>query len=145
MVALLAGKGLALATGKPLVAVNHLEGHALSPGSSIRISTFPIALLVSGGHCQLLEVEGVGEYRRPATTIDDAAGEAFDRPRSCWASVTRAGRPSRSWQTRAIQKRCRSRVRWSARASPISPSLALRARSNGLPTSGEYRREDIAA
>lgn len=80
MVALLAGKGLALAAGKPLIAVNHLEGHALSPRLVDPDLGFPyLLLLVSGGHCQLLEVLGVGEYRRLATTIDDAAGEAFDK------------------------------------------------------------------
>jgi len=80
MVALLAGKGLALAAGKPLVAVNHLEGHALSPRLADPDLAFPyLLLLVSGGHCQLLEVRGVGDYRRLATTIDDAAGEAFDK------------------------------------------------------------------
>ena len=80
MVALLAGKGLALGTGKPLVAVNHLEGHALSPRLVDPDLEFPyLLLLVSGGHCQLLEVRAVGEYRRLATTIDDAAGEAFDK------------------------------------------------------------------
>jgi N6-L-threonylcarbamoyladenine synthase len=80
MVALLAGKGLALAAGKPLVAVNHLEGHALSPRLVDPDLGFPyLLLLASGGHCQLLEVRGVGDYRRLATTIDDAAGEAFDK------------------------------------------------------------------
>jgi N6-L-threonylcarbamoyladenine synthase len=80
MVALLAGKGLALGTGKPLVAVNHLEGHALSPRLVDPDLDFPyLLLLVSGGHCQLLEVKAVGDYRRLATTIDDAAGEAFDK------------------------------------------------------------------
>lgn len=80
MVALLAGKGLALAAGKPLVAVNHLEGHALSPRLADPDLAFPyLLLLVSGGHCQLLEVRGVADYRRLATTIDDAAGEAFDK------------------------------------------------------------------
>ncbi|MGE5601080.1 MAG: tRNA (adenosine(37)-N6)-threonylcarbamoyltransferase complex transferase subunit TsaD [Pseudomonadota bacterium] len=80
MVALLAGKGLALGTGKPLVAVNHLEGHALSPRLVDPNLEFPyLLLLVSGGHCQLLEVQSVGEYHRLATTIDDAAGEAFDK------------------------------------------------------------------
>ena len=80
MVGLLAGKGLALSAGKPLVAVNHLEGHALSPRLADPDLDFPyLLLLVSGGHCQLLEVGGVGDYRRLATTIDDAAGEAFDK------------------------------------------------------------------
>ena len=80
MIALQAGKGLALATGKPLIAVNHLEGHALSPRLADPDLDFPyLLLLVSGGHCQLLEVRGVGDYHRLATTIDDAAGEAFDK------------------------------------------------------------------
>src|SRR5688500_6754374 len=80
MVGLVAAKGLALAAGKPLVAVNHLEGHALSPMLSDPGLAFPyLLLLVSGGHCQLLSVEGLGRYRRLATTIDDAAGEAFDK------------------------------------------------------------------
>jgi N6-L-threonylcarbamoyladenine synthase len=80
MVALLTGKGLALSAGKPLVAVNHLEGHALSPRLVDPGLDFPyLLLLVSGGHCQILEVLGVGGYRRLATTIDDAAGEAFDK------------------------------------------------------------------
>jgi N6-L-threonylcarbamoyladenine synthase len=80
MVALLAGKGLALAAGKPLLAINHLEGHALSPRLADPDLEFPyLLLLVSGGHCQLLEVRGLGDYRRLATTIDDAAGEAFDK------------------------------------------------------------------
>ena len=80
MVGLVTAKGLALASGKPLVALNHLEGHALSPMLSDPDLQFPyLLLLVSGGHCQLLFVEGVGRYRRLATTIDDAAGEAFDK------------------------------------------------------------------
>jgi N6-L-threonylcarbamoyladenine synthase len=80
MVALLTAKGLAIASGKPLVAVNHLEGHALSPRLIDPALDFPyLLLLVSGGHCQILEVTGVGDYRRLATTIDDAAGEAFDK------------------------------------------------------------------
>jgi len=80
MVGLVTAKGLALASGTPLVAVNHLEGHALSPMLCSPSLEFPyLLLLVSGGHCQLLSVEGVGRYRRLATTIDDAAGEAFDK------------------------------------------------------------------
>lgn len=80
LVGLVTAKGLALASGKPLIAVNHLEGHALSPMLAAPDLAFPyLLLLVSGGHCQLLRVEGVGRYRRLATTIDDAAGEAFDK------------------------------------------------------------------
>jgi N6-L-threonylcarbamoyladenine synthase len=80
MVGLVTAKGLALSSGKPLIALNHLEGHALSPMLSEPDLAFPyLLLLVSGGHCQLLLVEGIGRYRRLATTIDDAAGEAFDK------------------------------------------------------------------
>lgn len=80
MVGLVTAKALAHAAGKPLIAVNHLEGHALSPRLAEPNLAFPyLLLLVSGGHCQLLEVAGVGRYRRLATTIDDAAGEAFDK------------------------------------------------------------------
>ena len=80
MVGLVTAKALAMAAGKPLIAVNHLEGHALSPRLADAALQFPyLLLLVSGGHCQLLFVEGVGRYRRLATTIDDAVGEAFDK------------------------------------------------------------------
>ena len=76
---LMAGKGLAEALGVPLLAVNHLEGHALS----VRLSEpcpFPyLLLLVSGGHTQILDVAGLGDYRRLGSTVDDAAGEAFDK------------------------------------------------------------------
>jgi N6-L-threonylcarbamoyladenine synthase len=80
MVGLVTAKALAMASDKPLIAVNHLEGHALSPRLADASLEFPyLLLLVSGGHCQLLRVAGVGDYRRLATTIDDALGEAFDK------------------------------------------------------------------
>ncbi|MCU0946861.1 MAG: tRNA (adenosine(37)-N6)-threonylcarbamoyltransferase complex transferase subunit TsaD [Porphyrobacter sp.] len=80
MVGLVSAKALAMAADKPLIAVNHLEGHALSPRLADSALGFPyLLLLVSGGHCQILMVEGVGRYRRLATTIDDALGEAFDK------------------------------------------------------------------
>lgn len=80
MVGLVSAKALAMASGKPLMAINHLEGHALSPRLADAELGFPyLLLLVSGGHCQILLVEDVGEYRRLATTIDDALGEAFDK------------------------------------------------------------------
>lgn len=79
MVGLVTAKALALAAGKPLIAVNHLEGHALSPRLS-GPAPFPyLLLLISGGHCQFLAVEALGRYRRLGSTIDDAAGEAFDK------------------------------------------------------------------
>jgi N6-L-threonylcarbamoyladenine synthase len=80
MVGLVTAKALCHGASKPLIAVNHLEGHALSPRLADPSLAFPyLLLLVSGGHCQLLLVNGVGAYRRLATTIDDAAGEAFDK------------------------------------------------------------------
>ena len=72
--------GLALALNKPILGVHHLEGHLLSPLLSAKPPQFPfIALLVSGGHTQLMRVDGVGEYILLGETLDDAAGEAFDK------------------------------------------------------------------
>jgi N6-L-threonylcarbamoyladenine synthase len=80
MVGLVTAKALAMAADKPLIAINHLEGHALSPRLADASLAYPyLLLLVSGGHCQILLVEGVGAFRRLATTIDDALGEAFDK------------------------------------------------------------------
>ncbi len=79
MVGLTTAKALAMASGKPLIAVNHLEAHALT----VRLTdgaNFPfLLLLISGGHCQVLAVEGVGRFHLYGTTIDDAVGEAFDK------------------------------------------------------------------
>jgi N6-L-threonylcarbamoyladenine synthase len=79
LVGMMTGKALAMGAGVPFLPVNHLEGHALSP----RISgpcPFPyLLLLVSGGHCQFIHVKGLGDYERLGSTIDDAAGEAFDK------------------------------------------------------------------
>lgn len=72
--------GLALALNKPVLGVHHLEGHLLSPLLSAKPPVFPfVALLVSGGHTQLMRVDGVGEYTLLGETLDDAAGEAFDK------------------------------------------------------------------
>jgi N6-L-threonylcarbamoyladenine synthase len=83
IVGVMAAKAIAASTGKPFVAVNHLEAHALTArltASDAEPLEFPyLLLLVSGGHCQLLDVAGVGHYRRLGGTIDDAAGEAFDK------------------------------------------------------------------
>jgi len=79
MVALAFGKAMALALDRPLIAVNHLEGHAVSARLAADIPYPFLLLLVSGGHCQLLDVAGVGACTRLGSTIDDAAGEAFDK------------------------------------------------------------------
>ena len=79
MVGLMTGKAIALARGLPFVGVNHLEGHALTVGLTDGVEPPYLLLLVSGGHCQLLAVDGVGAYRRLGTTADDALGEAFDK------------------------------------------------------------------
>lgn len=78
-VGVMAAKALSLALDKPFVAVNHLEGHALVSRLTNNVSYPYLLLLVSGGHCQILVVKGPGEYERLGTTIDDAAGEAFDK------------------------------------------------------------------
>lgn len=79
VVGVMAAKAIALALNKPFVAINHLEGHALCARIAHSIEFPYLLLLVSGGHCQILVVKNVGEYQRLGTTIDDAAGEAFDK------------------------------------------------------------------
>lgn len=79
MVGLVTAKAIALAHAKPLIAVNHLEGHALSPRLGAPMAFPYLLLLVSGGHCQFVAVLGLGNYRRLGSTIDDALGEAFDK------------------------------------------------------------------
>lgn len=73
-------KGISVATGLPLIGVNHIEGHVLAPMLDNPALQFPyLALIVSGGHTEIVEVRGVGDYSIVARTIDDAAGEAFDK------------------------------------------------------------------
>ena len=79
LVGLTAAKALALAAGKPFIAVNHLEAHALTARLTDRLDFPFVALLASGGHTQLVAVREVGDYRRLGSTVDDAAGEAFDK------------------------------------------------------------------
>ncbi len=79
MVGLVTAKAIAAAARRPLIAVNHLEGHALSARLVAEVEFPFLCLLLSGGHCQLLVALGVGRYRRLGGTIDDAVGEAFDK------------------------------------------------------------------
>ena len=73
------GKAMASSLNKPFIAVNHLEGHALSPKLNSDLNYPYLLLLISGGHTQFLSVKGLGNYKRLGTTIDDAVGEAFDK------------------------------------------------------------------
>lgn len=146
MVGLVTAKALCHATGKPLIAVNHLEGHALSPRLADPELSFPyLLLLVSGGHCQLLFVEGAGQYRRLATTIDDAAGEAFDKT----AKLLGLGFPGGP----AVEQAART---GDAKAVPLPRPLLRSAEPHfsfaGLKSavlrahqSGQYQVNDIAA
>jgi N6-L-threonylcarbamoyladenine synthase len=79
IVGTMVAKGLAWGAGKPFLAVNHLEGHALTARLTAQVDFPYLLLLVSGGHCQLLVCAGVDRYTRLGTTLDDAAGEAFDK------------------------------------------------------------------
>jgi N6-L-threonylcarbamoyladenine synthase len=146
MVGLVTAKALAMASDKPLIAVNHLEGHALSPRLSDPELAYPYALLlVSGGHCQILRVDGVGRYRRLATTIDDALGEAFDKV----AKILNLGYPGGP----AVE---RLALQGDAKAVPLPRPLLGSAEPHfsfaGLKSavlraheSGAYTRADIAA
>jgi N6-L-threonylcarbamoyladenine synthase len=146
MVGLVTGKALAHASGKPLIAVNHLEGHALSPRLTDPALAFPyLLLLVSGGHCQLLLVAGVGQYRRLATTIDDAAGEAFDKTAKLLGlgfpggpAVERAALAGRSDAVSLPRPLLGS-------AEPHFSFAGLKSAVARAVASGDHARDDIAA
>lgn len=146
MVGLVTAKALAMASEKPLLAINHLEGHALSPRLADPSLAFPyLLLLVSGGHCQLLRVGGVGRYTRLATTIDDALGEAFDKT----AKILGLGYPGGP----AVERLAR---RGDGAAVPLPRPLVgsgephfsfagLKSAVARAQASGRHRPEDIAA
>ncbi|MXO71229.1 tRNA (adenosine(37)-N6)-threonylcarbamoyltransferase complex transferase subunit TsaD [Alteraurantiacibacter buctensis] len=146
MVGLVTAKALAMAGDKPLLAINHLEGHALSPRLADASLQYPYALLlVSGGHCQVLRVAGVGQYQRLATTIDDALGEAFDKS----AKVLGLGYPGGP----AVE---RLAATGNPRAVPLPRPLVgsgephfsfagLKSAVLRAVDSGQHRPEDIAA
>ncbi|MFK4002776.1 tRNA (adenosine(37)-N6)-threonylcarbamoyltransferase complex transferase subunit TsaD [Qipengyuania sp. NPDC077563] len=146
MVGLVSAKALAMASNVPLIAVNHLEGHALSPRLADGELGFPYALLlVSGGHCQILRVDGVGSYRRLATTIDDALGEAFDKT----AKILGLGFPGGP----AVERTAKE---GDAKAVPLPRPMVgsgephfsfagLKSAVLRAHESGKYKSEDIAA
>jgi N6-L-threonylcarbamoyladenine synthase len=146
MVGLVTAKALCHGAGKPLIAVNHLEGHALSPRLADPSLAFPyLLLLVSGGHCQVLLVKGVGAYQRLATTIDDAAGEAFDKSAKLLGlgfpggpaleAAARNGDPKAVPLPRPLKGSAEPHFSFAGLKSAV-----LRARDAGL-----YSAEDIAA
>jgi N6-L-threonylcarbamoyladenine synthase len=146
MVALLAGKGLALAAGKPLIAVNHLEGHALSPRLADPDLDFPyLLLLVSGGHCQILEVSGVGDYRRLATTIDDAAGEAFDKAAKLLGLPYPGGPAIEELAKQGDPAAVRLPRPLVGSDEPHFSFAGLKSAVQRAAASGDFSREDIAA
>ena len=146
MVGLVTAKALAMAAEKPLIAVNHLEGHALSPRLADAGLDYPyLLLLVSGGHCQLLEVLGTGRFRRLATTIDDALGEAFDKT----AKILGLGYPGGPAVERLAAQGVAARVRL---PRPLLGSEEPHFSFAGLKSavlrawqSGEHSAADIAA
>ncbi len=146
MVGLLAGKGLALSAGKPLIAVNHLEGHALSPRLVDATLDFPyLLLLASGGHCQLLEVRGVGDYCRLATTIDDAAGEAFDKAAKLLDLDYPGGPAIEALALEGDPKAVPLPRPLVGSKEPHFSFAGLKGAVQRAVTSGEYRAADVAA
>ncbi|MEM8785521.1 MAG: tRNA (adenosine(37)-N6)-threonylcarbamoyltransferase complex transferase subunit TsaD, partial [Pseudomonadota bacterium] len=89
----------------PLLAVNHLEGHALSPRLTVKTEFPYLLLLVSGGHCQLVSVQGLGDYTLLGTTIDDAAGEAFDKTAKLMGLGYPGGPAIERWASRGDPRR----------------------------------------
>src|SRR5438093_1851430 len=79
LIGLNTGKGIAFATGKPFIAINHIEAHLYSPVMDVRDALPMVSLIVSGGHTILVHATGIGQHKILGQTIDDAAGEAFDK------------------------------------------------------------------
>jgi N6-L-threonylcarbamoyladenine synthase len=111
LVGLMAGKGVALACGKPFVAVNHLEAHALTARLTASVGFPYLVLIASGGHTQILAVKGVGDYDRLGATMDDAIGEAFDK------TAKLLGLPFRCRGSKPRFASLRNRLHRSARAT----------------------------
>lgn len=141
-------KGLSAGSGLPLVGVNHLAGHALSPGLSDPIRFPMLMLLVSGGHCQFLIVRGIDEFHRLGGTIDDAPGEAFDKvarltglPQPGGPAVEKAaqnGDPKRFALPRPLLDRPGCDMSFSGLKTAV-----LRARDTVISTDNTLRQQDV--
>ena len=105
IVGVMTAKAIAAVHGLPFLAINHLEGHALTARLTDDVAFPCLLLLVSGGHCQLLVVQGVGRYRRLGTTLDDAAGEAFDKTAKLLGLGYPGGPAIEDWGSRGDPKR----------------------------------------
>jgi N6-L-threonylcarbamoyladenine synthase len=145
-------KAIAAVQGRPFIAVNHLEGHALTARLTDDIAFPFLLLLVSGGHCQLLVVEEVGCYRRLGTTVDDAAGEAFDKGAKLLGlgypggpaieAAARAGDPSRFELPRPMVGRPGADFSFSGLKTALRQRVAALA---GVSALGERDQADLAA
>ncbi|MGH6888505.1 MAG: tRNA (adenosine(37)-N6)-threonylcarbamoyltransferase complex transferase subunit TsaD [Rhizomicrobium sp.] len=145
MVGLTTAKALALATGKPLVAINHLEAHALTARLTGSASFPFLLLLISGGHCQLLAVETAERFRRYGTTIDDAIGEAFDKVGKLLGlsypggpaieQLARAGDPKRVSLPRPLRGRSHCDFSFAGLKTAVRQAVH----------NGNHRPEDVAA
>jgi len=138
IVGVMTAKAIAFARGLPFLAVNHLEGHALSVRLVAGVAFPFLLLLVSGGHCQLLLVEGVGRYRRLGTTIDDAAGEALDKgakllglPYPGGPAVERAAKDGNADRV-ALPRPMRGRAGCDFSFSGLKTALARRVAAGGV-------------
>ena len=119
LVGLMAGKGVALACGKPFVAVNHLEAHALTARLTESVAFPFLVLIASGGHTQILAVKGVGDYDRLGATMDDAIGEAFDKTAKLLGLPFPGGPRSKRRRKAAIPRDLRCPGLCSAGRTPI--------------------------
>lgn len=137
LVGLTTGKALAAALGKPLIAVNHLEAHALTARLTDGVAFPYLMLLVSGGHSQFVLVRGVGDYERWGTTIDDALGEAFDKV----AKLLDLGSPGGPQVEREALKGNPTRFRF---PRPLLRERTLDFSFSGLKTAVRLAAEEIA-
>jgi N6-L-threonylcarbamoyladenine synthase len=146
-------KAIALVHGLPFIAVNHLEGHALTARLTDEVDFPYLLLLVSGGHCQLLVVAGVGRYRRLGTTIDDAAGEAFDKSAKLLGlgypggplieQAARSGDAARFALPRPMKGRPGCDFSFSGLKTAVRQTIETLTRSGGPPTAQDVA--DLAA